>query len=157
MHTEEEPKNGGPRRATESQEGSAGCVVAGSPGPPGGQAACAAGWGVGAARKAGLPGGLFRSRDCLARSGALPGEPRSEGGGAPPEGSCQERAVSSRPRGPRTYVCAPWGGAGRVHGTGRTRASACARFRAPLRTGPAPPGENAARSRGADPEDPAAA
>lgn len=36
-----------------------------------------------------------------------------------------------------------------MHGTGRTRAGACARFRAPLRRGPAPPGENAAQSRDA--------
>lgn len=36
-----------------------------------------------------------------------------------------------------------------MHGTGRTRAGACARFRAPLRRGLAPPGENAAQSRDA--------
>lgn len=36
-----------------------------------------------------------------------------------------------------------------MHGTGRTRAGAGARFRAPLRRGPAPPGENAAQSRDA--------
>lgn len=42
-----------------------------------------------------------------------------------------------------------------MHGTGRRRAGACTRFRAPLRRGPAPPGENAAQTRdtsGAEPE-----
>lgn len=101
-------------------------------------------WGGGAAGKASLPGGLFRQPGLF---GSQRGNPRGaaeqRGGRRLPPGARSELLG----RGPRTYVCAPWGGTGRVHGTGRRRAGACARFRAPLRRGPALPGENAARTR----------
>lgn len=143
MYTEEEPKNGGLPRATESQEGNAGCVVAAQGLGWAGCVRCAAGWGsCGESRPprgAVSQAGLFGSRQ---------GNPR---GAAERRGGAERMAPGARGellgRGPRTYVCAPWGGTGRVHGTGRRRASACARFRAPLRRGPAPPGEDAAQTR----------
>lgn len=90
MYAEEEPKNGGPRRATESQEGNAGCVVAGAHGLRVGRLRERQGGVWELQGKQASRGGLFRSRDCLARSGALPGEPLREGGG-------QEAAARSAP------------------------------------------------------------
>lgn len=60
-------------------------------------------WGGVAAGKAGLPRGLLRSRDCLARGRAIPGEPLSEGGGQEDAARSAQRA--SRPRPAHVRVC----------------------------------------------------
>lgn len=91
------------------------------------------GWGGVAAGKAGLLRGCSAARIVWLAAGQSPGSrcPK-EGAKRMPPGARSELLG----HGPRTYLCAPWGGStGRVHGTGRRRASVCARFRAPLSTG----------------------
>lgn len=63
-------------------------------------------------------GGLFRREACLARSKALPGDRLRARGGWEARG----KQDAPGPGSARVRVCARWGGAGRVHGTGRTRA-----------------------------------
>lgn len=63
----------------------------------------------------------------MARSGALPGEPLSARGGWEARG---ERDAPG-PGSARVRVCARRGGAGRVHGTGGTRAAVGAGPRCP--------------------------
>lgn len=62
--------------------------------------------------------GLFRSEACLLRRGRA---------GAGWEAGGEQDAPW--PRLARVRVCARWGGAGRVHGTGETRARAVSAFR----------------------------
>lgn len=67
------------------------------------------------------PGDCFAARLVWLAAGRSPGR-----GGA--QGRAGRRAASRMLLGPgrRVYVCARWGGARRVHGTGPTRASASA-------------------------------
>lgn len=143
MYTEEESRNGVPPRATESLEGNAGCVVVGaqSLGLDRLRALRGGVWEL--RRKQASPGACFAAGIvCLAAGHSLGSRGEKEGARRQLPGARSELLG----RGPRTYVCAPWGGAGRVHGTGRTRAGTCARFREPQRRGAAPRGENAAQS-----------
>lgn len=64
--------------------------------------------------------GAFRREACLARSRALPGELLRARGGWEARG----KQDAPGPASARVRVCARWGGAGRVHGTGETRARA---------------------------------
>lgn len=73
MYTEEEPKNRGPRRATESQEGNAGCVVAGAQGLRVGRQ-CARQGGVWELQgKQASPGGCFAAGIVWLAAGRSPG------------------------------------------------------------------------------------
>lgn len=67
-----------------------------------------------------FPGGLFRSEACCARSWALPGEPQRARAGREARGEHD----APGPLRASVRVCARWGGAGRMHGTGGTRAGA---------------------------------